>query len=1392
MEKVEKIGHLNGWLNRVFLRLLSCGLIFLFFVKLQYLYCQNSGLKYIKNYTTYQHSQNWSVLQDKRGIIYVANSGCVLEYDGNSLRIVNIPGWKVRSIAMDDDGTVYVGGVNQLGYLAPNANGAFQYVSLVDYLVDDQKNFSIVLRINTTNDGVYFRTRKFLFRWKPNAKKMEVWEPEKEFNASFKCNGRLFIHQRKVGLMEMVDNSLKMIYGDEIFASVKIYMIAPYTPGAQKVLIGTRSKGFFVYDGMKAVPFHTEADDYVRQKQLYHGIRLVSTASTGEFALATQQGGLVIIDGNGKLKQIFTKATGLLDNVVNYVFEDFQGNLWLALDKGLAKIEYASPITFYNEELTNLPGIVYSIIRHGYFSSLLVGTSSGLHVLRPPGSPGNPAHFRAVPGITGNCWDLLSVDDSLLAASSGGTFILEKDLLIKEKVIQLQSFVLHHSTKIQHRILVGTRKGLFSLRRENQKWVEDFHFKNITEAIRTLVEAKNGNLWLGTEADGVLKVDFPEVGEILHPVVTRYKNSHGLPGGEVRVFMAAEHVIFAAGDKLYRFDEKNRIFVPDFILGEEFTDGSRSVFTLIEDNKKNIWFHSEFRNFQALTQPDRTFFIQKQPFLRIPPAQVNVIYPDPGDDVVWFGGQGGLIRYDNGVNKNYNQNFTATIREVVVNGTPQMYDESSGRYKINHAWQEKLPIFQHKDRNFTFKFAAPSFEDEDSNKFRCMLEGYEETWSEWTSEAKRVYTNLGHDLYTFRVQAKNVYDQFSREDIIRFKVLPPWYWTLWAFSVYGLAAFLFMFLVVKWRSGKLEREKKRLEKTIQVRTKEIDEKNRQLQKQTLQLLEQSEQLKELDQIKSRFFANISHEFRTPLTLIIGPLEQSLAKTHDDEEKKRIQMMLRNSRRLLQLINQLLDLSKIDSGKMKLQACRQNIVPFLKGITASFEVMARQKGLDLSFNAAEEIIILYIDVQKMEVVMYNLLANAIRFTPARGKITITVKKSERDFVTISICDTGIGIPKEQLARIFERFYQAEESPAITKGNSSPGNRDDQGTGIGLALTRELVLLHHGTIDVKSSVGKESGTDFIIRLQLGKKHLNAEDIVIPSEVSSMEIKPTELTAFYAVEDRNNGDEPTEMDKEDELGTGNKEIILVVEDCVDMRDYIKRTLEPFYSVKEAGDGNEGIKKAKKIIPDLVISDIMMPGADGYELCNVLKDDIKTSHIPIILLTAKASEANIIQGLETGADDYITKPFSTKILLARIKNLIDLRRQWQQKMQRVMNLKPAEVQVSSMDQKFIKEVMEVIEKNLSDEFFNVGMLGKKLYMSRTTLYRKIQALTGQSPREFIKSYRLKRGAQLLKGNFGNVTEVAFEVGFSSTTYFSKCFKEKFQQLPSAFHNSDRKPDTA
>jgi len=445
--------------------------------------------------------------------------------------------------------------------------------------------------------------------------------------------------------------------------------------------------------------------------------------------------------------------------------------------------------------------------------------------------------------------------------------------------------------------------------------------------------------------------------------------------------------------------------------------------------------------------------------LRNTDVQVNAIYPD--GDITWFAGNDGLIRYDTTIKKDYRRDFQVLIRNVQINGKP-VFD---GYITANT--KDFIIKVEYEDRkNFHFEIAAPFFEAENSNRFRYFLDGLDDHWSGWHSGNSTDFTILDSGTYTFQAQAKNVYGHTGREAAFQFKILPPWYGTWWAFTVYAAAAFFMVFLIVKWRSGKLEKEKQKLEQIVKDRTAELEEK--------------SEKLREMDKVKSRFFANISHEFRTPLTLIMGPLEQLLSgdgdsKAGGQKQQKEFNLMYRNSRRLLSLINQLLELSKFDSGKMKLNASRQNIVPLLKGIVTSFESIAAKNKQTLVFQAETGNIAPDVDSQKLEEAVVNLLSNAVKFTPPGGEIMVKVfchPPEEKNFpsgsVGISVGDTGPGIPRDQLAHIFDRFYQLDKSRKSEQGHS----------GLGLAITKKILELHDRSIDVVSAL--DCGTTFSFQL------------------------------------------------------------------------------------------------------------------------------------------------------------------------------------------------------------------------------------------------------------------------------------------------------------------------
>ncbi len=1335
--------------------LLALGLVFFNFYRTLPAGQAPDGFKVIKHYDRNDYDnlpQNWWILQDRQGIVYVGNLGGLMLYDGVSWEKIAIDNHTVRSMAMDDNGTIYIGGRGEIGYLEPGDDGSPRYRSLVEHLPPEARNFSAVYQSFHLDGAVFFRTKKYLFRWRH--KSFKIWRSETSFRPSFLIGGRLYIQQQHKGFYLLEDDLLEPIPNTQSLSAAGVYMMAPH--GREHILTGAR-QGLFLFDGDAATPFPCNANDYLIKSKIYCGIRL----SSGDYAIGTSEGGIVIIDDHGNLKTIYDKESGLNDNSVKYIFEDRSGNIWAGLNVGVAKIENNSPFSYYDAR-SGLTGIVHTVSR--FKERLLAGTSDGLFALSPEGS------FEKIPNISRHCWSLLPTGDSLLAATTAGVFLLNRQS--QKKIHPDNTYALHPCKNDRSRILMATVRGPAILSPSN--WQTEKNIGGIDHEIHTIAEDNRGNVWLGTKEYGVFKLDYSSSKDYSQPTVHHYYTGHNLPNGETNVSIAAGRPVFATVKGLYRFDVKQERFVADSLLGDEFCDGSRGVFRVMEDSRQTIWFHSENQNFQALPKPDGAFGIIRTPFLRLPKIQVNSFFSEPTNHTLWLSGNEGLIRYDTAQKKDDSRNFPVKIRAIRINNKPAMasfIDAESGP-------EPSIPEFPHKQRNIRFQFAALFFEAEDANQYASFLEGYDNDWSEWTNESHKDYTNLDAGIYTFRVNGRNIFGHTGTEASIRFRILPPWYQTWWAIALFILAFAGLGLLLLRLRVRSLEKDKRRLEHIIDRRTS--------------QLKEQAEKLKELDQVKSRFFANISHEFRTPLTLIMGPVEQMKSQTNDRAQKDKFDLILRNARRLISLINRLLNLSRIDSGKLKLKAGHNDFIPFIKGILASFTMLAQQRHIDLTFTSTKDSIFVYFNPENLEECITNLLVNAVKFTPTNGKITVALrtvipnspaKQYPEGYLEISIRDTGIGIPKEQVAYIFDRFYQADQPE-----NSEPLSN---GSGIGLALSKELVCLHHGEIDVQS--GEGTGTEFIIRLPLGKHHLKPEEIAPPNgtlQPSQPSPKKTaEILDLHAPKQPHDSQTIEEPEDDSETQAEPQNVILIVEDDADVRSFIRSSLDQDYRVVEAVNGKDGIDLAKKIIPDLIISDVMMPEMDGFQLCRHLKTNIDTSHIPIILLTARAGEESVVQGLKTGADDYITKPFNTKILITRIQNLIDLRRQLQLKIQRKKMLLPQEIEVSSMDKEFLTEITNLLEKNLSDPNFHLEQLCTALYMSRSTLFRKIQALTGETPNQFIRTFRLQRAAQLLRDRFGNVSEVALEVGFQNFAYFAKLFKEKFHQLPSTYQSQHTKP---
>jgi signal transduction histidine kinase/DNA-binding response OmpR family regulator len=518
-------------------------------------------------------------------------------------------------------------------------------------------------------------------------------------------------------------------------------------------------------------------------------------------------------------------------------------------------------------------------------------------------------------------------------------------------------------------------------------------------------------------------------------------------------------------------------------------------------------------------------------------------------------------------------------------------------------------------------------------------------------------------------------------------------------------------------------------------------------------------IREMDDIKSKFFANISHEFRTPLTLIQGPLQQIEEQVNETAKQngtiaiplRQVKTMRRNTDRLLELVNQLLDLSKLDSGKMKLQIVKGDVLQLLKALSYSFESMAERRQIHYHVHFPDKTIIGYFDKDKLEKIFTNLLSNAFKYTPEKGTVAVNIEAEDKR-LRFSVEDSGPGIGKKELDKIFDRFYQVEGT-------------EDKGSGIGLALVKELTELYRGQISVSSEPGK--GSRFKISLPVERNAFKEEELTNYNEAATA----TVLSA---------ADETIIFSPNDKEKNSGLPLLLIVEDNTELRQFIKECLQSNYQLAEAADGNKGWQMALEQIPDLIISDVMMPVMDGFAMTEKLKKDERTSHIPVILLTAKAGQSHKIQGLETGADDYLTKPFDAKELLARIQNLIDQRKLLRKKFAGNIQLKPSEVTAKSIDEIFLSNVMQAIEQNMDEDEFGVEELAKEVAMSRSQLHRKLVALIDKSPSDLIRQTRLLRAKELLQKKIATPSEVAFKVGFNSHTYFSKCFKEEFGISPS------------
>lgn len=875
------------------------------------------------------------------------------------------------------------------------------------------------------------------------------------------------------------------------------------------------------------------------------------------------------------------------------------------------------------------------------------------------------------------------------------------------------------------------KKGTFSHNRAGQPGGVG------SDYISCLITDTKGNLWIGT-SDGIdeRRAD----GTYIH-----YQSNNGQPGSLVNNIvydlMQDSHgfIWIATRDGISRLDPVKRTF-RNFGEREGLTE--KSTLKIVEDNSGNLWLSTANGLFNLLVSDDRhggfNYTFRKYTAadgLQGSAFNANAGYKTRAGELL-FGGANGFNLFRPELIKNDHSVPRILFTDLqLANRSVRIGEKSGGHVPLTRSIAMTRGLNLDYDQNgFTLAFAALNYFNPQKIRYRYMLEGFDHHWQEPASMNRRAtYTNIDPGKYVFKVMSTDASGNWVNNTAsLQISIRPPFWRTTLAYLFYILGAGTTL-LLVRRRGIRRIRKEFNLEQERQ----------------------QAKRMHELDLLKIKFLTNVSHEFRTPLSLIITPLEK-LIRQAAPAEQQQLQMIQRNGRRLLNLVNQLLDFRKMEEQELKLHPKSGDLIQFTEELTFSFSDVAERKGITLLFQSNRAHLITRFDHDKIERILFNLLSNAFKFTPEGGKVTIRLTISaegERQAKTVlEVSDTGIGIPVEKQEKIFERFFQ----------HDVPDSLVNQGSGIGLSITREFVRLHGGTISVQSAAG--GGSVFTVILYLAGEQ---SEMTAPQDARLLKISPPEAAAEHPAE---------------RSGKSKKQLVLLVEDNEDFRFYLKDNLREFYQIAEAANGREGWQKILALHPDLVVSDVSMPEMNGTELCRKIKSDKRTAHLPVILLTALITEDQQLTGLETGASDYMTKPFNFEILLSKIRNLLQQQALAKRTYQKQVDIRPAEAEIESLDDKFVRQLCKQVEKNLSDPAYSVDQLSADVHMSRVGLYKKVLPLTGKSPVEFIRAYRLEKAKPLLLRSQLTIAEVAYEVGFSNPKQFSKYFKQQYGILPSAY----------
>jgi len=1310
------------------------------------------------------HSYINCVYQDKTGWIWIGTTNGLSRFDGYTFKTYMLDSASARGalsmvncLLEDADSSLWIG-TEYAGLVHYNPGlEQFTYFSHSD-TSNNCISGNLVHSIKIDSSGVmWLATESGLNRFDPKTNTFKWIQRGSDPSASISSDSVFsLLMDKNHGLWVGTSNGLD-------YYDLKTNRITNFQTGISvesllldkkgNILAGTYHHGLLVIDPVTGRSRNIIPDkDYLRS----FTIRAIYEDPEENLWLGTR-GGIYILDREYRVIEHHVHRVqdqnSLGHNSVSDIFEDRSGDLWIASRNG---ISFANKTAFryhgagFGDNRYLNDHEVYSIAESKDGNIWLGTESGGVNIFhRKSGKFTYLTHKENNPNsISSNCIKAIiqDSDDNFWI----GTFLGGLDFYNpkQQRFIHYKSepdndnsltdntvWALHQDRN--GNIWIGTNKGLDRfVPRENRFYRYRDSMK--TRAVHVIFEDSRGNLFFGSSTSD-LTVMTPDADLHHYNLDTRviFEDSKG------RIWIGSDN-----NSGLMQFDIQKGV-VKSYLSSDDGLP-SNQVYGILEDADSKLWISTG----QGLS----VFNPENEVFLKTYNTADGIqgkrfyygSYCKSRSGELLFGGQNGLTRfYPDQLKENQNKPPVVITDFKIFNKPVPIGEEFDGKIILERNISVLKEIVVRYDHSvLTFDYVALNYVNSSENEYKYMLEGFEEDWNYVESNRSATYTNLNPDKYTLRIKAANNDGVWNETGVSLDIIVTPPIWKTAVFKIFVLLFIIFIvFLIVLFF---IKREK--------------------LKNQLVLERVKSRELRKMDMMKFQFFTNISHEIRTPISLILSPLTRIINSDLPKEQIKRdLDVVYRNATRLGKLIDQLLDYRKIEAGKLKLELSKGDIVSFLKKVIYLFKELSTDKKVNLEFYSVLDQIQIYFDPDKIEKVLFNLLSNAFKHTPEGGTIRVAVSLTYQmdqdhsdngtlttgEYVQIVVKDTGMGIPESKREKIFDRFYQGKSS----------GDQVNTGSGIGLSLSRELIKIHDGSISLKSQEG--IGTEFTILLPAIK-----EDTLKQPMAKSQ--TADELDQQAAVEEDN-------LLEEAQVDNGNP-ILLVLEDNRELLEFIISIFKDDYQVLAAEDGEAGLRLATETIPDIIISDILMPKLDGKKFCKAIKEDFKTSHIPVILLTALSSKHHEKEGILVGADEYIAKPFDPSLLKVRVDQLLSTRRLLLEKYNRETILNPAEKSVSSPNDKFLQKLVTIIENNISDPTFGTVKISREIGVSRTQLYRKMAALTEMTVKEFIRSVRLKRACQLILQQEMNISEVAYNVGFQQVAYFRKCFKDVYKMTPSEY----------